>query len=93
MHEQGPISLSDEAMALIMRMTAPLVSGDRVALVNALAALLRSEPQPPGDGAVFRHLRALLGTGHHRRSDSLAVGTPAPRHDGRSALSNGAPIE
>jgi hypothetical protein len=45
-----------------------------VVLVNAVAALLRSEPQPPGDGAVFRHLRALLGTGHYRRSDSLATG-------------------
>jgi hypothetical protein len=47
-----PISLSDDAMTLILRMTAPLVPDDRVALVNALAVLLRSEPQPPGDGAV-----------------------------------------
>jgi hypothetical protein len=87
------ISLSDDAMDLITRMTAPLIPDDRVALVNALAVLLRSEPQPPGDGAVFRHLHALLASGHYKRNDSLAVGAPVPRHDGRSALCNGAAIE
>jgi hypothetical protein len=29
---------------MIMKLTAPLVPTDRVAVVNALAALLRSEP-------------------------------------------------
>jgi hypothetical protein len=74
MHAQGPISLSDDAMDLIMRLTTPLVPDDRVALVNALAVLLRSEPQPPGDGTVFRHLRTLLGTGRYKRNDSLVTG-------------------
>jgi hypothetical protein len=90
MHYQGPISLP-----LIMRMTAPLVPDDRVALVNALAVLLRAEPQPPGDGAVFRHLRALLRTGNYRRSDSLTVsnGRGDARPSGLSGLCRGAAIE
>jgi hypothetical protein len=95
MHEQGPISLSDDAMTLILRMTAPLVPDDRVALVNALAVLLRAEPQPPGDGAVFRHLRALLRTGHYKRSDALTVsnGRGDARASGLSGLCRGEAIE
>jgi hypothetical protein len=93
MPEQEPINLSDDAMDLIMRLTTPLVPDDRVALMNALAALLRSEPQPPGDGTVFRHLRALLSTGSYKRSDALAIGAGGvPRHDGRSTLCNASPI-
>ena len=95
MHEQGPISLSDAAMDLVTKMTAPLVPDDRVALVNALVVLLRSEPQPPGDGAVFRHLRALLSTGSYRRNDSLAIGVGGAgiaRPTGRSTACNASPI-
>ena len=93
MHEQGPISLSDDAMTMIMKLTAPLVLTDRVAFVNSLAALLKSEPaQPPADGIVYRHARALLSSGSYRRQDQLAVGASAPRHNRRSALRNGAPI-
>jgi hypothetical protein len=33
MHEQGPISLSDDAMTMIMKLTAPLVATDRVPLL------------------------------------------------------------
>jgi hypothetical protein len=64
---QNSISLSDDAMDLIVRLTAPLMPVDRTALVCALAMLLRSEPQPPGDGVVVRHLGALLRTGLYRR--------------------------
>jgi hypothetical protein len=92
MPEQELISLSDSAMDLVMRLTTPLVPDDRVALVNALAALLRSEPQPPGDGAVFRHVRTLLSTGHYKRSDAFAVGGGAARATGQSALCNASPI-
>jgi hypothetical protein len=93
MPEQEPISLSDDAMDLIMRLTTPLVPDDRVALVNALAALLRSEPQPPGDGTVFRHVRALLSTDNYKRLDALAIGAGGvARATGQSALCNASPI-
>jgi hypothetical protein len=96
MHAQGPISLSDDAMNLVMRLTAPLARDDRVALMNALAVLLRSEPQPPGDGTVFRIMRSLLSTGHYKRSDSLVIGAGAAgiarATDGRSPLCNVSPI-
>jgi hypothetical protein len=79
-HEPKPISLSDDAMDQIMRLTAPLAPPDRVALVNSLAALLKSEPvQPPGDGIVYRHVRALLSSGAYKRSATVAVGAAAPR--------------
>jgi hypothetical protein len=92
----APISLSDAAMDMVMKMTAPITPDDRVALVNALATLLRSEPQPPGDGAVFRHLRTLLSTGHYKRNDALAVGGTAKGvarpTAGQSPLCNASPI-
>jgi hypothetical protein len=86
MHTQAPIGLSDEALTLIMRLTAPLVPDGRVAFVDDLAALLRSEPQPPGDGAVYRHARELLRSGRYKRSDlyAIGVGNAAPRHEGRN---------
>jgi hypothetical protein len=61
-----------------------------------LAVLLRSEPQPPGDGAVFRHLRTLLRTGNYKRSDSLTIssgGRSVARATGLSGLCKGAAIE
>jgi hypothetical protein len=76
--QREPVSLSDDAMTMIMKLTAPLVPQDRTAFMNSLAVLLRSEPaQPPGDGIVYRHARALLSSGSYRRADSLAVGGSA----------------
>ena len=87
------ISLSDDAMTTIMRLAQPLAPPDRVAFVNSLAQLLRQEPaQPPGDGAVHRHARALLASGSYRRSDAVAVGHNAYHHD-RAKLREGAAIE
>jgi hypothetical protein len=90
-----PISLSDEAMNFILKMTAPLVPDDRTALMAALAQLLRQEPtQPAGDGVVHRHLRALIATGHYRRSDAMAVGgAKEARHsERRSVLWDAEPV-
>jgi hypothetical protein len=77
-----PISLSDDAMTNVMRLVAPLLPHDRTAFMQALAALLRSEPvQPPNDGVVHRHCRHLLRTGLYKRQDWLmtAGGWHAPR--------------
>ena len=92
-HEPMPISLSDDAMDQIMKLTAPLVPSDRVAFMHSLAALLKSEPaQPPGDGVVYRHARALLSSGTYRRQNQLATGISAARHHQQSRLRSGAPI-
>jgi hypothetical protein len=67
MHDR-PISLSNSAMTLIMHLVRPLAPHDRTAFMVSLAALLRQEPaQPPGDGIVHRHARALLGSGSYWR--------------------------
>jgi hypothetical protein len=68
MHEPKPISLSDEQFSHVMRLCEPLAPPDRSAFLAALVVLLRSEPQPLGDGAVFRAARQLLATGHYSRS-------------------------
>jgi hypothetical protein len=54
-----PASLSDEQLSVIT----PLAPPDRSAFLAALANMLRPEPQPVGDGAVYRHARALLLSG------------------------------
>jgi hypothetical protein len=88
----GTISLSDDAMTMVMHFAQPLAPPDRVAFVNSLAQLLRQEPaQPPGDGAVNRCARALLASGAFKRSDAVAVGHDAYRHD-RAKLRDGAAI-
>jgi hypothetical protein len=58
----GPIvSLSDEILTTLVQMCRPLTPPARIAFLEALAVLLRQEPQqPPGDGTVFRHARDLL---------------------------------
>ena len=92
-YEPMLISLSDNAMDQIMKLTAPLVPTDRVAFMHSLAALLKSEPaQPPGDGVVYRHAKALLSSGTYRRQNQLATGISAARHHQQSRLRNGAPI-
>jgi hypothetical protein len=57
-----------------------------------LAALLCHEPRPVGDGAVHRAGKQLLATGHYRLNSTVATGASAPRHHGRSALRETAPI-
>jgi hypothetical protein len=75
MPTQAPVSLSSEALDAILRLTAPIVPNCRVALMNELAQRLRFEPeQPPGDGAVYRHLQALLRSGRFKRNDSMVIG-------------------
>jgi hypothetical protein len=76
-----PLSLSDDAMTMVMRFVQPLAPPDRVAFMHALAQLLNQEPvQPPGDGTVHRHVRQLLATGLYHRGETLAVGAPVARH-------------
>ena len=61
----GPIvSLSDEILTTLVQMCRPLTPPARIAFLEALAVLLREEPQqPPGDGTVCRHARELLRSG------------------------------
>jgi hypothetical protein len=80
MHDPKPLALSDDAMAMIMRLCEPLAPPDRSAFLAALAQLLRHEPQPPGDGSVHRHARQLLATGHYSRSSAVTVGAAGARH-------------
>ena len=54
-----PLALSDAAMSAVLQACQPLAPHDRNAFVNALANFLRSEPQPLGDGSVYRAVRAL----------------------------------
>jgi hypothetical protein len=54
-----PLALSDSQFAAVYRAAAPLLRPDRDAFLCALANVLRGEPQPLGDGAVFRAIRAL----------------------------------
>jgi hypothetical protein len=79
MHDPEPISLSDAALGQVMRLAEPLAPHDRSAFLAALALLLRSEPQPPGDGVVFRSARQLLASGLYARQDSFAVGAEVLR--------------
>jgi hypothetical protein len=51
-----------------------LVPHDRSAFLAALASLLRHEPQPLGDGAVFRSAKELLASGVYKRRTMVAVG-------------------
>jgi hypothetical protein len=89
MHEPGPISLSDEQLSVVTRLAEPLAPPDRSAFLAALAQLLRHEPQPLGDGVVFRSAKQLLATGHYSRSTMVAVGTAAPRHQAAGGATTG----
>jgi hypothetical protein len=51
--------LSDAQMSAVFQACAPLARPDRDAFIAALAALLRTELQPLGDGALFRAIRSL----------------------------------
>jgi hypothetical protein len=54
-----PLALSDAQMSAVIRACDPLLPPDRDAFFRALANVLRGEPQPIGDGAVFRAVRSL----------------------------------
>ena len=54
-----PIGVSDNQLDMIMRACAPLEPVDRDPFLRALAAALCGEPQPLGDGAVYRACKAL----------------------------------
>jgi hypothetical protein len=73
MPAEQPISLSDEALTAVCQMCRPLAAPARSAFLEALAAALAGEPQPAGDGAVFRHARALLRTGRFGRASEYLV--------------------
>jgi hypothetical protein len=96
MHDPKPINLSDEQLSHVTRLAEPLAPHDRSAFLAALAQLLRHEPQPLGDGVVFRSARELLVSGVYRRSTTVTVGAAAARHETgkrkRSRLLQGAAI-
>jgi hypothetical protein len=69
-----PVSLGKEQLAAVMALAEPLATPDRNAFLVALATLLRHEPQPIGDGAVFRAARQLLATGRYVRNSAVATG-------------------
>jgi hypothetical protein len=55
----NPISLSDDELSFIMRVTEPLNPHDRSAYLHALAELLRQEPVI-GPGVLYRLAKKLL---------------------------------
>jgi hypothetical protein len=55
----APISLSDEELSFVMRITEPLPAADRSAYLRALAKLLQQEPVL-GPGLTYRLARQLL---------------------------------
>ena len=71
----GPIvSLSDEILTTLVQMCRPLTPPARIAFLEALAVLLRQEPQqPPGDGTVCRHARELLRSGLYHRDGAFIL--------------------
>jgi hypothetical protein len=84
-----PISLSDDQLSTVMRATEPLAPHRRSAFLVALAAMLRSEPQPIGDGSLGRAIRSL----QVEFRDSMCVASlPLPSH-ARSRRRVGAAIE
>jgi hypothetical protein len=54
-----PLAISDSQLSWLMNFVEPLEPTDRSAFLFALAALLHQEPQPIGDGALFRTARDL----------------------------------
>jgi hypothetical protein len=62
-----------------MRACEPLDPARRSAFLAALATLLRSEPQPLGDGSLGRCIRAL----QHEFRDPMCIGTSMPVHSKR----------
>jgi hypothetical protein len=54
-----PLALTDNQYDAVCRACEPILPGDRDAFLRALANVLRGEPQPLGDGSVFRAIRAL----------------------------------
>jgi hypothetical protein len=79
-----PISLSDEELTFVMRITEPLPAADRSAYLRALAALLRQEPVV-GPGVTYRLARQLL----REFWKAPQLGPPMPA---RSRRKVGAPI-
>jgi hypothetical protein len=86
-----PISLSDDQLAAVMRATEVLEPYRRSAFLVALAQLLRSEPQPVGDGSLGRAIRQLQ---HEFRDPmNIAGSTPQTRYHRPSRLRDRAAIE
>jgi hypothetical protein len=86
------LALTDDQLTHVTRLAEPLAPADRSAFLAALANMLRSEPQPVGDGAVHRAAKQLLATGHYKPSSAVAIGAGAPRHHLQSRLRNGTAI-
>jgi hypothetical protein len=92
-HEPSPISLSDTELDAVMQAAAPLHPLDRPAFLSSITRGLRYEPEV-GPGTINRVIRELLATKQYRLETALAVGSTLgmARHNGRSALREGAPI-
>jgi hypothetical protein len=75
----NPISLTDDQLSTVMKAAEPLDPARRSAFLVALASMLRSEPQPVGDGSLGRAIRAL----QHEFRDPMCVGTSLPIHSRR----------
>jgi hypothetical protein len=68
------ISLTDDQLATVMKAAEPLDPHRRSAFLVALAALLRGEPQPVGDGSLGRAIREL----QHEFRDPMCIGPGMP---------------
>lgn len=72
-----PISLSDDELSFVMRITEPLPPSDRSAYLHALAKLLRQEPVI-GPGVLCRLAKDLLR--EFWRPPAVTNGPHPPRH-------------
>jgi hypothetical protein len=74
-----PISLTDDQLSTVMKAAEPLDPHRRSAFLVALATMLRSEPQPVGDGSLGRAIRFL----QHEFRDPMCVAAKHQPHTHR----------
>jgi hypothetical protein len=79
---QAPVCVSDEAATQICQMARTLEPPAQLAFMAALAAELRDELPPVGDGVVCRRARALLRTGRYQRAGAFVLDTSIGRNLG-----------
>ena len=57
----APLGVTDDQLSMIMQACEPLLPIDRDRFLRALADALGAEPQPLGDGQIFRAIKSLRG--------------------------------
>ena len=87
--EPRPISLSDDQLLFLADLVGPLHPNDHRAFLQLLAAALRYEQEPIGDGILHRDARELFA--RFFRPPALSAPRPAG-HERASRLKSAAPI-